>query len=412
MTGLQTELYAYTIDPETLQEKLRRPERLAAWLDQALRTTEPGNPAEARMHHTQIGVAARLLRRLDVAEEHLRAALRLAERYGPTPSEVLARARFAQALQGQGRFGEALREFERCLEEGRLLPELGNHYIFVFHQAGRAYYESGKWDRARELLATALRLQLESEPDEEAVESARVALDASDACATAADVGRELYRLVPEVHDHAAERLNELFDRNGLQAHGDFLLPLRTLLLAGPVHTDLARAVHREYDGDVDAALAQLAAHDWLQLRGNHLVASERTREVLTALLDIIDDTARGLWGQPVELLESLDEVVCRGTGTSSGRVYDPWVAAAPNSGIAGRFFDRLCALQAHRADARATARLGEGVTIDQMRALPLGDPVRIRAAAATDRIAARLFRPLDVEVRVRLTDALHALPA
>ncbi|SHE71946.1 tetratricopeptide repeat protein [Streptoalloteichus hindustanus] len=421
MTPQQTDLLAHTLDPETLQERLQRPDRVAAWLEEALRSPEPVEPAAARAHHTRIGEAARVLRRLDVAEEHLRIAMRLAERHGPEPSTVLARCRLARALQWRGRLDEAITEFDRCVEDVRRLPELADHFPLVFDQAGRAHFEAGNWDHSRELLAVALRMRLDladrgtpdptGEPADDQVETARVALDSADSCGTAADVDREVHRLVRGIDARLDAERDALYREHGVRRHSAVLFGLRTLLLVGPVHTDLVAALLQEHDG-LDIALAELAADGFLRTSGDHLEASDAARVVSRALLDLVDGTARAVWGEPVDLASTLDELVCCATGTSPGPAFDAWTAASPATGVAGRLFDRLCALAVHRSDARSHVLVAEGLTTAQLRALLPDDPVRRRIDAATGRIASRLFRPLDVEQRVTLTEALRALPA
>ncbi|MCP2258017.1 Tetratricopeptide repeat-containing protein [Streptoalloteichus tenebrarius] len=421
MTPQQTELLAHTLDPETLQERLQRPDRVAAWLEEALRRPEPADPTAARVHHEHIGVAARVLRRLDVAEEHLRIALRLAERHGPEPSAVLARCRLAHVLQWQGRLDEAINEFDRCIEDGRRLPELAEHYHFVFHHAGKAHFDAGNWDQARELLAVALRLRLDladqggvgedEVPADELVEASRLALDTADACGTAADVDTEVRRLVNGITERVSERRDALFAEHRVSRHGDVLVGLRTLLLSGPVHTDLVSALFPEHAG-LDVALAELAADGMLRTSGDHLEATDAALVLFRALLDLIDDVARSVWGEPSELASDLDDLVCCATGTSPGPTFDAWVAASPATGVAGRVFDRLCALAVHRADALADVLVAEGLTAAQLRALLPDDPVRRRIDAASGRITSRVYRPLDVERRVRITDALRGLPS
>ena len=71
------------------------------------------------------------------------------------------------------------------------------------------------------------------------------------------------------------------------------------------------------------------------------------------------------------------------------------------------RLFDQLRALRHHRADAHAEAWAEEGL---EVRDLPDDDPVRRRVEAATDRKAARPYRPLTRDDRAELLVGLKSL--
>ncbi|HEX8865906.1 MAG TPA: tetratricopeptide repeat protein [Lentzea sp.] len=132
----------FTIDPETLREV---PDEYEAW--------------------TQIGVAARMLGELDLAERALTAAL------GLRPS-TSARLRLAHVFQWQGRFAEAHALFAACLATGEI-PD------FVHQHWGKCYFDEGRYAEAREHFQRALELREGGDPA--LVESTRVALTAAAA---------------------------------------------------------------------------------------------------------------------------------------------------------------------------------------------------------------------------------------
>jgi hypothetical protein len=114
-------------------------------------------------------VAACQLRRLDEAEHALATALTFKR-------TIAGRLRYAHVLQWQARFDEANAEFER------ILPESGPVLDFAHQHARKCRYDEGKWALAH--FREALRLR--EDCDEELVASSALAVDAADACLTAA----------------------------------------------------------------------------------------------------------------------------------------------------------------------------------------------------------------------------------
>ncbi|GLY47923.1 tetratricopeptide repeat protein [Lentzea sp. NBRC 102530] len=132
----------FGIDPESLREV---PDEYEAW--------------------TQIGVAARVLGRLDLAEEALTTAFAL------RPSTA-ARLRLAHVYQWQGRFTEAHAEFARCADSGEIAD-------FVHQHWGKCYFDEGRFEEARAHFRKALDLREGGDPA--LVESTRIALRAVEA---------------------------------------------------------------------------------------------------------------------------------------------------------------------------------------------------------------------------------------
>ncbi|MEV0677267.1 hypothetical protein AB0I60_12190 [Actinosynnema sp. NPDC050436] len=163
---------AYHVDPLTLKEI---PADEAA-LQRVLADPRP------RTHRawTERGLAARLLGRLDVAEQALLTALTLE----PGPA---AHLRLAHVWQWQGRYAEADAEYARWFD--------GPVADFAHQHAGKSRYDQGDWRGAQEHF----RQALDAREDEDLRASSALALDAADACATAAEVAGELHRLaVPD----------------------------------------------------------------------------------------------------------------------------------------------------------------------------------------------------------------------
>ncbi|MBP2475287.1 tetratricopeptide (TPR) repeat protein [Crossiella equi] len=398
-------LFAYRIDPETLWEHSDDPAALTAWLTTAAAQPVPGNPAVARQHHTMIGVAARILRRLDLAEHHLSTALRLAEEHGPAASEVLARSRLAHVLQWQGRHAEAIAEFDRCLVDGSRTPELGTHFHFIFQHAGQCYYDAGEWAAARHCFATALRLRGGAQ---EPGDPQLWAWEATDSVLTARAVERQLNRLLTAVYQAAAERGGaEVTTAHGLPEGGELLLELRTLLLSGPVLLPVVRAIHRQVP-DLDLALDHLAEEGWLARQGRAVLATARCRAMLAEVVEVVDRTAGELWPAPGKALTGVDLAVGGAVGTSDGAAFDAWVGARYARTESARLVDGLCALRYHRADVSAAAWEAEGLAPCQGRG---EDPAWRRAEVRADRMAARPYRLLARDQRAALVEALTTLP-
>jgi tetratricopeptide (TPR) repeat protein len=425
----------YRTDPETLHEVILNPEELSRWLDARLLAAVPAEPDAERRHRTDIGVAARALRRLDVAESQLAAALELALRHGSPAHAVLARVRYAHVLQWQGRFDEATAEFQRCLASA---ADAGDRAHFVHQHAGKCAYDLGDWTIAvthfREALRLreALQLQLAQQPrealrprgtlqprealrpqealgDPELIESTRLALDAADACATASAAAAELHRLVPGGHNALRPEAAPLVAP--AQPNVGVLIDIRNLLLAGPAPLPAVRAIHRYHPG-LDDALGDLATRGWLTLGPETVSPTDRCRTLLTSLMELMDRVFTRLWGQPAALLSTLDDLVAAGRGTSEGDAFDALADAGhPSDGtMAGRLFSALCAMRYHRADAHAAAWSSEGLTAAQARSLDPNSPQRLRIEATTDRIASRPYRTLTPDRRAHLRNALTTL--
>lgn len=402
----------YRIDPETLRDHPRDPGQLAAWLDGRLRAPIPSDPDAERVHRTQIGSAARMLRKLDVAEAQLARALDLAVRHGTPGQVVLARVRLAHVLQWQGRFDEANAALRRCLAE---LDAAGERGHFVYQHAGKCAYDFGDWATAAGHFREALR-QREAIGDAELVASSRLALDAADACATAAAGAAELHRLVPGAH--AALRSVCAPVVAPTQPGAAILINCRNLLLAGPAPLAAVRAIHRYHADRFDEVLDDLAGRGWLILGEGTVAATGRCLELLRSTMAAMDDVLGRLWGEPTGLLDTMTELVEAGRGTSEGDVFDaladaghPGTGTGTGTGTANRLFTVLCAARHHRADAHAAAWLAEGLTAEGVRGLDDADPRRRRIEATTDRIAARPYRTLTMEGRRDLLAALRAVP-
>jgi Tfp pilus assembly protein PilF len=376
----------YRIDPETLRDDALNPGELAAWLDAALLAAVPAEPDAERRHRTDIGVVARALRRLDVAEPQLAAALELALRHGSPAQAVLARVRYAHVLQWQGRFDEATAEFQRCLASA---PEAGDRAHFIYQHAGKCAYDLGDWTAAVTHFREALRLRCSGEAldDPELIESTRLALDAADACATASAVATQLHRLVPG--GHAALRPDAAPLVAPAQPHAGVLIDIRNLLLAGPAPLPAVRAIHRYHPG-LDDALGDLAARGWLTLGPDTVSTTDRCRALLASLMELMDRVFTRLWGEPAALLSTLDELVAAGRGTSEGDAFDALAEAGhPDDGtVAGRLFSALCAMRYHRADAHAAAWSSEGLTAAQVPHTGHGGSNRPFARSASQRAA------------------------
>lgn len=395
----------YDVDPETLHDVPRDPVALATELDALLAAPMPAEPLDAMRRHTAIGNAARLLRQLDVAEEHQRSALRIATEHGTAGQAVLARLRYAHVLQWQGRLAQAQAEFDSCLAA---VDGAGAAAHFVNQHAGKCRYDAGDWSQALRLFEVALRLR-EATGDAGLVASSRQAVAAAAACRTAALAGAELHRLVPAVHAAVAPRGRTVLAP--VRPHGGFLVDIRTLLLHGPAPLAAVRAVHRYQDGAA-AAMAALASGGWLTVSRDTVAATARCATLLTSLMAVLDEECERLWAAPADLLATAESLAARAVGTSEGSAFDAIAAAGhPGGGtVAGRLFTALSALRYHRADAHAAAWACDGLTVDGVRALAAEDPRRRRIEAATDRVAARAYRPLGTG-GPGFVAALRALP-
>jgi len=375
-------LSEHHIDAETLREVLHHPAELAAWLDRAL--------AAGSADHTALGVAARLLGRLQTAEEQSTRALELT-------GTVADRLRLAHVYQRQGRFDDALVLLDRCRREAADDHTAG----FVAQHTGTCHYDRGDWAAAGDCFATAVRLRAGASDELRA--SSRVAADAAHACLSARAIVVELDRLVPAVHYRAAAAGSGLYRAHGAPPSAPVLIELRSLLAAGPVPLPVVRGIYRCYP-QLDPAVDELVAAGWLERSGDAVRASGPCAALLADLRSTMDAAAQAAWGgSPTvpALAETLDAVARAAVGTSPGPTFDALVGAAGDGTAAGDrtpvgdrtpaavLLDRISALRHHRADCSAAA-----------------------AGAAADRMAARPYRPLQPPARQSLLDALRAFPS
>jgi hypothetical protein len=399
LTGTEHE---HTIDPETLHEVPTRPNDLVVWVGRNRRAPVPTEPAAALLHHTELGVAARMVGALSLAERELAAAAELAGRIAPTAA-LRAGLRLAHVHQWQGRFAEADAEFARCVAAATTPSDRA----FAHQHAGKSAYETGDFETAATHFAVALRLREGGDPD--LVASSALAVDATDACRTAVAVAAELHRLVPGGHHATAAALRAA---NALRERPDHLGPLvelRTLLPAGPVSKSVVAELFR-YSEVVDTALADLVATGWLTDTGTAFAATPKCHDLLANLVVAMDTALGRQWERPA-LTATLTTVVRRAAGTSDGPVFDALAGANPRGGHAVRLFELCNTLRHHRADAHAAAWRAAGLSADAVRDLPDDDPVRREIEAATDRVASRPYRPLSTADRAELVTQLGRLP-
>lgn len=312
----------------------------------------------------------------------------------------------------EGRQAEATAEFERCLASA---ADAGVHTHVEYQHAGKCAYDFGDWTTALTHFREALRLR-EALGDPELTESSRLALDAADACATAAAAAAELHRLVPGTH--AAVRPIGAPVVAPAQPNAGVLVDCRTLLLAGPVPLAAMRAIHRYQPDRFEHALRDLAERGWLAVNRDAVSAPPQCADLLRSLMTVMDAVLSRLWGSPTKLLDTLNGLVAAGRGTSEGSILEDSAfdaladAGHPGDGtVAGRLFTALCAMRYHRADVHAAAWLAEGLTVETIQALDAADPQRRRIEAATDRMAARPYRTLTPTARAELVSALRAVP-
>ncbi|MBB5807108.1 hypothetical protein F4560_006876 [Saccharothrix ecbatanensis] len=244
--------------------------------------------------------------------------------------------------------------------------------------AGQRRYDEGDWRAAEHHFRTAL----EDDPGSRA--SGELALDAANACATAAEVAVELHRLVPPVH-----RLSARYLHGERPPHVPVLGDLASVLAHGPMPLQAVKDLHR-YNPHLDAALAD---PDWLVIEDDLVTATARCRVFLEMVNDAHTRAAADIWPSPPEItLPPVDH---------------PMSVAKTGDVPQARLFDQLRALRHHRADAHAAAWAAEGPAVREMSA---DDPVRRRIEAATDREAARPWRPLSVDARAELVTGLRGL--
>ncbi|RZQ63067.1 tetratricopeptide repeat protein [Amycolatopsis suaedae] len=390
----------YRIDPETLREVLDNPADVTGWLDAALATAGPDT---GHAEHTELGVAARQLGRLELAEKELGQAVELA---ADPAQRVLALARQAHVYQWQGRFALAESQSRRCLRDAHLA---GDEAHVVYLHAGLCAYDAGDWELAAQRFGTAVRLGQYS-GDAEAIAQARTALDAAETAVFVQRITPHVQRLVTAVHEVTAREVApEVFTALGTPPHAGTFAELGLLGVIGPVAIQVVRGLHRYVD-DLDERLDDLVAAGWLLRTPHTMVVSGKGRALLRQLAAAQSHTADRLWGRPGELKVLLDEVVAGAVGTSGGPAFDVLAPLTLEPEGAGAVFHRLNALRYHRIDAHAHAWLSEGLTARQVRELPAGSAARQRIETVTDRIAARAYRPLSPARRSQLLAGLTGL--
>lgn len=337
----------FEIDPETLRDR----------------------PVDEHQAWTQIGVAARMVREVALSEWALRKAMEL----NPT---VETRLRLAHTLQWQERYAEAHTEFARCLDSGELTDAVHQHW-------GQCFYDEGQWERALEHFTLALQLRAGGDPA--LVAATELAIDATDACLTAALVAVELDRLVPAVHRNSA--------RPTIRPPHLWVLADVASLLPAPL--DVVHNVHRYHAEQRDLALFGLAKEGWITI--TDAVTPTPFAEPFIAEINANHaKAAEALWPDAPSLSIEVDH---------------PFSAAVTGDSPAARLWDKLRALRYHRADAHAAAWQAQGLTVEGIRTLATDDPVRVRIEAATNRMAARPYRVLNRNERAVLLTTLRKLP-
>lgn len=395
----------HVIDPETLRDAPTRPTELAAWLATARAGPVPADPVARRRHHTELGDAARLAGDLALAEQELTVAAKAAALESPAVA-LRARIRLATVWQWQGRYAEAGAELAACCAAAATLVDRA----FAHHQAGLCAYDAGDADRAAGHFQAALRLRVAAGAAPSTVESSRVALDAADASRTAVAAAAELDRLVPAAH-HRIRDLLFTGDRLPQRPpHFGALVELHSLLLAGPVPLSVVAGLFR-YEPRIDDMIGGLVADGWLVRSAHAIAPTPRSLAALYAFLAAAGTALVELWGWPDDELARVAAVVRGAVGTSTGPVFDALATVHTEGASALRLFERCTALRHHRADAHATAWRAVGLTATAVADVPMTDPVRADVATATNRIAARAYRPLSTVDRAELVALLRRLP-
>lgn len=395
----------HVIDPETLHDVPTRPAELAAWVAAARDVPLPSDLAARRRHHTDVGVAARLAGDLTLAERELTVAAKLAAGESPTAA-LRARIRLAHVWQWQGRYAEATEELANCVADAATPADRA----FAHQHAGKCAYDTGDVDRAAAHFQAALRLRLASGAERELVESSRVALDSADACRTAIAMAAELDRLVPAGHRGIKAALVAGGWLPERPPHFGVLVELRSLLLAGPVGVDVVAGLFR-YQPRIDLAIGELVAGGWLVRSAGAIAATSRCMTALAALMAAAGRALVDLWGAPEDALDRVAEVVTGALRTSAGPVFDALATVDINAPPAVRLFERCNALRHHRADGHAAAWWAVGLAPTAVANVPPHDPVRRQVETATNRIAARPYRPLTSHERAELVALLRSLP-
>lgn len=233
-------------------------------------------------------------------------------------------------------------------------------------------------------------------------------------------VARVIDRVFPEFMVAAREAGGrDLAGRYGGPPAVGFLIEFRTKL-SGPgaaVSAGQFAAVCRYRD--LDAARETLRGHadhgTVVLAEDGAFEATERGREFLNELYTLYGDIARRLWADfPAARLNELAQ-----RALNSVTPGPSLSAMAPchyptRTPVEAVLANNLGTLRYHRADAHAAAWQAEGLTADQIRAMPLdpSDPagVRTRIEVETNRAAAAAWAVLTEAERLELLAGLGAL--
>lgn len=190
---------------------------------------------------------------------------------------------------------------------------------------------------------------------------------------------------------------------------------LRNALRARPVTRAQLRAVLRYLPPDqVDAGADDALAAGLVEGEGA-LAVTDRGRLFLDRLYSAGSSFVAECWSgheERVERLLELTETVLDAAMAMGGPAfavmsppYEP-----PGAPAAMRLAERLTPLRFHRFDAHIAAWEAEGLTVEEVQALPAG-PVRDRIEEETNRLAAPPYAALDPVGRLELLGGLGALP-
>jgi hypothetical protein len=150
---------------------------------------------------------------------------------------------------------------------------------------------------------------------------------------------------------------------------------------------------------------------------------TDRGREVALAVQRAYGDWAAELWDRrPVETMPGLAIVprladlvgllldAGQMTGGPAFRAMAP-VYEPPDASAALRLTSRLGALRHHRADAHRAAWAAAGLTLEELRALPLADSRRQAIEDETNRLDEPIYEALSTQEQHELLAGLGALP-
>jgi tetratricopeptide (TPR) repeat protein len=380
----------HVIDAETLREVPTHPLTLADRVAAACRERVPPDAVAERRHRTGLGVAAWLAGELELAEHELVRAAELAALESPAVA-LRARVRLAYVRHRRGDHLDAITELDACVADAATQADRA----FAHQHAGTCAYDLGDVDRATAHFQAALRLRVAAGAERTLVEASRLALDAADACRTAIAMAEQLHRLVPA--GHARARASMASADLPRPRHFGVLIELRVPLPAGPVATPVLAGLFR-YQPGIDDAVADLVADGWLTRSANAVAATPKCLSLLENVVAVLGAVLAEAWGSPDEALARMDAVVRGAIGTSAGPVFDALATVDPSGRGAARLFERCNALRHHRADAHAAAWRAAGLTATSVGDAP--SAVRRDVETATNRVAARAYRPLSTVER------------